>query len=47
MRVDPGPLTWDTAVQTWHLDPVSAVVVVALAAGYAWCYRRAGASARR
>lgn len=46
MRVDPGPLTWDTAVQTWHLDPVSAVVVVALAAGYAWCYRRAGTSAR-
>jgi cytochrome c oxidase assembly factor CtaG len=41
VRVDPGPLTWDAAVQTWHLDLVSAAVIVALAAGYAWCYRRA------
>ena len=40
MRVDPGPLTWDTAVQTWHSDLVSAAVVTVLTAGYAWCYRR-------
>lgn len=40
MRVDPGPLTWDAAVQTWHLDLVSAAVIAALGAGYAWCYRR-------
>ncbi|HEX5253895.1 MAG TPA: cytochrome c oxidase assembly protein [Mycobacterium sp.] len=40
MRVDPGPLTWDAAVQTWHLDLVSAAVVAALTTGYAWCYRR-------
>lgn len=40
MRVDPGPLTWDAAVQTWHVDVVSAAVVAALAKGYAWCYRR-------
>jgi len=41
MRVDPGPLTWGAVVQTWHLDPVSAVLIVALGAAYAWCYRRA------
>lgn len=40
MRVDPGPLTWDAAVQIWHVDLVSAVVVAVLATGYAWCYRR-------
>ncbi|OBH61313.1 copper resistance protein CopD [Mycobacterium colombiense] len=40
MRVDPGPLTWDAAVQTWHVDVVSAAVVAVLATGYAWCYRR-------
>lgn len=40
MRVDPGPLTWDAAVQTWHFDLVSAAVVAALTTGYAWCYRR-------
>lgn len=31
---------WDAAVQTWHLDLVSAAVIAALTAGYAWCYRR-------
>ena len=40
VRVDPGPLTWDAAVQTWHLDLVSAAVVGVLTTGYAWCYRR-------
>lgn len=40
MRVDPGPLTWDAVLATWHLDVVSVTVVVVLAVGYAWCYRR-------
>ncbi|OSC27449.1 copper resistance protein CopD [Mycobacterium vulneris] len=40
MRVDPAPLTWDAAAQTWHADLVSAAVVAVLATGYAWCYRR-------
>lgn len=40
MRVDPGPLTWDAAAATWHVDLLSAAVVAVLAAGYAWCYRR-------
>ncbi|OMC33529.1 copper resistance protein CopD [Mycobacterium colombiense] len=40
MRVDPGPLTWDAAAATWHVDLLSAAVVAALATGYAWCYRR-------
>ncbi|MEE2851476.1 MAG: cytochrome c oxidase assembly protein [Actinomycetota bacterium] len=40
MRVDPGPLTWDAAVQTWHFDLVPAAFVAVLTAGYAWCYRR-------
>ncbi|OBB85795.1 copper resistance protein CopD [Mycobacterium colombiense] len=46
MRVDPGPLTWDAAVQTWHVDLVSAAVVAVLATGYAWCYRRTGDAER-
>lgn len=40
MRVDPGPLTWDAAAQTWHLDLVSVAAVAVLTAGYVWCYRR-------
>lgn len=40
MRVDPGPLTWDAAVHTWHPDLVSVTAVAVLTAGYAWCYRR-------
>lgn len=40
MRADPGPLTWAALVQTWGLDLVSAVVLVLVAAAYAWCYRR-------
>ena len=40
MRVDPGPLTWDAVVATWHPDLVSATVIVVLAGGYAWCYGR-------
>lgn len=44
MRVDPGPLTWDAAIQTWHVDLVSAAAVAALAIGYVWCYRRARAA---
>ena len=28
-------------VATWHLDLVSATVIVVLAGAYAWCYRRA------
>ncbi|MBW0018381.1 MAG: cytochrome c oxidase assembly protein [Mycobacterium sp.] len=43
MDVDPGPLTWAAVLRTTHLDAPSAVVIVLLAAGYAWCYRRAGA----
>jgi cytochrome c oxidase assembly factor CtaG len=35
-----GPLTWANAVQSWQLDVPSAMVIVLLAAGYAWCYRR-------
>lgn len=46
MRVDPGPLTWDAAVATWHVDLVSAAVVAVLATGYAWCYRRARGAER-
>lgn len=41
MRVDPGPLTWTAAIQTWHLDLVSAAAVAVLTIGYVWCYRRA------
>lgn len=37
VRVDPGPLAWHAC----HLDLVSAVLIAALTAGYAWCYRRA------
>ncbi|OBH41763.1 cytochrome c oxidase assembly protein [Mycobacterium mantenii] len=44
MPVDPGPPTWDAAVQTWHLDLVSAAVVALLTTGYAWGYRRARAT---
>lgn len=40
VRVDPGPLTWEAAAATWHVDLVSAAVIAALATGYAWCYRR-------
>jgi cytochrome c oxidase assembly factor CtaG len=40
MRVDPGPLTLAAVVQTWHLDLISATVIVLLAGAYAWCYRR-------
>ncbi len=40
MRADPGPLTWGTLFQTWHLDVVSATITVLLAGGYAWCHRR-------
>jgi cytochrome c oxidase assembly factor CtaG len=43
VRVDPGPLTWHAAIQTWHFDLVSAAAVAVLAIGYAWCYRRARA----
>ena len=41
MRVDQGPLTWAALVQTWHLDLASATVIVLVAGGYGWCYRRA------
>jgi cytochrome c oxidase assembly factor CtaG len=41
MRVDPGPLTWASVVQTWHLDLASAAVIVLLVGAYGWCYRRA------
>ncbi|MCV7351697.1 cytochrome c oxidase assembly protein [Mycobacterium parmense] len=40
MRVDPGPLTWGSLVQTWRPDPVCAVAVVSLAGAYVWCLRR-------
>jgi cytochrome c oxidase assembly factor CtaG len=40
VRVDPGPLTWSAVVQVWHVDLVSAAVIVAVAGAYAWCYRR-------
>jgi cytochrome c oxidase assembly factor CtaG len=41
MPVDPGPLTWASAVHIWHLDLTSVVAIVLLACGYVWCYRRA------
>lgn len=41
MRVDPGPLTWAAAVQTWHLDLTSVAVIAGVAGAYTWCYRRA------
>jgi cytochrome c oxidase assembly factor CtaG len=44
VRVDPGPLTWDAAIQTWHFDLVSAAAVAVLAIGYVRCYRRARAA---
>jgi cytochrome c oxidase assembly factor CtaG len=40
MGVDPGPLTWGAVVQTWHLDLVSATVIVLLVGAYTRCYRR-------
>src|SRR5271156_219826 len=40
MRVDPGPLTWGAAVETWHLDPVSVLFIMVAAGAYAWCWRR-------
>ncbi|HUE33923.1 MAG TPA: cytochrome c oxidase assembly protein [Mycobacterium sp.] len=39
MGVYPGPLTWSAVVRTWHLDLVSATVIVLLAIAYGWCYR--------
>jgi cytochrome c oxidase assembly factor CtaG len=39
MGVDPGPLTWAAVVQIWHLDLISATVIVLLTCAYAWCYR--------
>src|SRR5262249_36204476 len=39
MGVYPGPLTWAAVIQTWHLDLVSATVIVLLASAYAWSYR--------
>lgn len=46
MHVDPGPLTWAAVVSTWHLDLSSAAVIVVLAAGYLWAYRRSAAIGR-
>ncbi|MEZ0353689.1 cytochrome c oxidase assembly protein [Mycobacterium sp. pR1184] len=46
MPVDPGPLTWGALVQTWYLDPTSAIVIMSLAGTYAWCYRRARGASR-
>src|ERR1700751_1119745 len=46
MRVDPGPLTWAALVQTWHLDVISATVIVLVAGAYAWCYRRTRSAER-
>ena len=40
MRVDPEPLSWANLLQTWQLDPASLAIVVLLAGGYTWCYRR-------
>lgn len=46
MRVDPGPLTWGTAVGAWHLDLASGGLIAVLAAGYTWSYRRGGGAER-
>jgi cytochrome c oxidase assembly factor CtaG len=35
------PLTWAATVQSWHLDVSSALGIVVVGAGYAWCARRA------
>jgi cytochrome c oxidase assembly factor CtaG len=40
MRVDPGPLTWASAVTTRHLDVTATIAIVLLAGVYVWCYRR-------
>ncbi|MGO8767779.1 MAG: cytochrome c oxidase assembly protein [Mycobacterium sp.] len=40
MRVAIGPLTGAAMAQTWHLDPAALAVIVLVAGGYAWCYRR-------
>ncbi len=40
MRVDPGPLTWAAAVQTWQPDVTSTAVMAVVTVAYAWCYRR-------
>lgn len=37
--VHPGPLTWTAVLATWHLDLVSALVIMLLVGAYAWCYR--------
>lgn len=46
MHVDPGPLTWASVVSAWHLDLSSATVIVVLAVGYLWAYRRGAPVAR-
>jgi cytochrome c oxidase assembly factor CtaG len=46
VRADPGPLTLNAVLATWQLDLFSAAVIVVLAAGYTWCYRR-GRNAER
>ena len=47
MHFDPGPLTAGALVATWQLDLSSAAVIVLLAGGYAWCYRRGRGSEPR
>jgi cytochrome c oxidase assembly factor CtaG len=45
MRVEIGPLTGAAVVQTWHPDPAVVTVIVLVAGGYAWCFRRGRGSA--
>ena len=37
------PLTWTTVLQSWRWDTASAPLILVIAVGYVWAYRRAGA----
>jgi cytochrome c oxidase assembly factor CtaG len=47
--MDPAsvPLSWSTALTSWHWDTGAAVVIVAASVTYGWAWRRADATARR
>jgi cytochrome c oxidase assembly factor CtaG len=47
--MDPAtvPLSWSTALTTWHWDTGAALVVVVASVCYGWASRRAGVPARR
>jgi cytochrome c oxidase assembly factor CtaG len=47
--MDPAsvPLSWSTALTSWHWDTGAAVVIVAASVTYGWAWRRADPTARR